>query len=493
MKCEHCLLEWNSPQTIQVLFCPICQKPLINIQKHFNDFESILLYLTTTYGMEILLDKKNTLLFIENYLSEGKREYNFMNMIYATNIMNMLFNTRCMPNAEQKSVIRQAHNQLCSLYGVSVLWTEYIIGCICKCFGMINDLEHSIIKIKQMAELHDGEAQYDLAIRYYHGKNIEKNIKKYLYWLNISARNGYSQSMYRLGQELWNGINCEKNETEAIRLLSESVPLKNKDAVCYIASDNKISQLVNIDITCFVKELILLKEELSVQQLLNLSSYYVNCGNVKMAVNLARIAYGLDEKYAWESYVSVLKIEKNSENEVLIFKILKEAALNGNDNAAQMLGYECEKAAKTKNEMLMAIYWYQLAANAGNLNTQLHLAKIYEQGLGIERDLEKAIDWYRIAAYNGSDLAKRKVSFKSNECIIQNIVIEFEDDRESVCKVKMLLNFRENDYLIIEDPENHEDLVARYEENHSIEGFEIRGVDENTENLVLQVYRKLSI
>ena len=68
MKCEHCLLEWNSPQTIQVLFCPICQKPLINIQKHFNDFESILLYLTTTYGMEILLDKKNTLLFIENYL-----------------------------------------------------------------------------------------------------------------------------------------------------------------------------------------------------------------------------------------------------------------------------------------------------------------------------------------------------------------------------------------------------------------------------------------
>ena len=134
-----------------------------------------------------------------------------------------------------------------------------------------------------------------------------------------------------------------------------------------------------------------------------------------------------------------------------------------------------------------------MAANAGNLNTQLHLAKIYEQGLGIERDLEKAIDWYRIAAYNGSDLAKRKVSFKSNECIIQNIVIEFEDDRESVCKVKMLLNFRENDYLIIEDPENHEDLVARYEENHSIEGFEIRGVDENTENLVLQVYRKLSI
>ena len=41
-----------------------------------------------------------------------------------------------------------------------------------------------------------------------------------------------------------------------------------------------------------------------------------------------------------------------------------------------------------------AVYWYQFAAEAGNINAQINLANSYHRGRGVERNADKALEWY---------------------------------------------------------------------------------------------------
>src|SRR5688572_3717473 len=48
-----------------------------------------------------------------------------------------------------------------------------------------------------------------------------------------------------------------------------------------------------------------------------------------------------------------------------------------------------------------AFYWYEKAAETGDVLEQYNLALLYEKGKGIEKHLEKAFYWYQNAAENG--------------------------------------------------------------------------------------------
>lgn len=488
MRCEHCFSEWQSPKAAQEIFCPLCHSPLVNIQEKFNSLEEVLLYLTRNYGIETLQNKQDTLQFIDYYLPDGKREYNFTNMIYAANLMETLFRLCNSPESMQRCATKQVVIQLCDKYGTSAEWADYVVGCICKCLGMVNCVDHSIIKIKKAAEQNNAAFQLELAERYYDGRDVERDLKKYLKWLERSAKNGYPAAKFLLGQELWNGANCEKNEAEAVRFLEEAIKSGNRDAICLIAASDEMQERCSIDIEKLVKSLIELKDELSVKQLLNLSWYYSNHNNVVMAITLVKSAYEKDEKMAWESYVRILRLDNTHENKILALKVLRDTATNGNAVACKMLGRQYENKASSESDMMTALYWYRRAAEIGDVDTQIHLAKIYEQGIGIQKNIEKAIYWYRIAAFNGSALAKSKVSYKSEDCIVQDLTLIFEDDSEQVCLVRKSITYQGKDYLVISDLEMQEKIVVRYIENSTADGFEIEETDESIENAVLQIY-----
>ena len=101
------------------------------------------------------------------------------------------------------------------------------------------------------------------------------------------------------------------------------------------------------------------------------------------------------------------------------------------------------------------------------------------------RDIDNAIYWYRVAAYNGSQYAKEKISYKSPNCIVETLTLVFEDDTELECRVLSAENYQGADYLIIEDPETKEYITVKYVETDTIEGFEIEQVDTKTEKIVL--------
>lgn len=487
MKCEHCESEWQSTGSEQVLFCPFCNSPLISIKEKFHYLEDVFLYLTKEYGIEMLRNKRNTLQFMEYFFPDGRREYRFTNMLYSSGFMETIFRIRNSPENVHNSAIKQVTIQFGDRYGISTEWADYVVGCVCKSLGMVNNVEYSIIKIRQLAEQGSSIFQFELAECYRTGRKIQKNVQKYLKWLECSAKNAYPIAMFQLGEELWNGLVCERNINEAIRLIKEAVKFGNRDAVCFVAGNAEIYNCCGLKLDTYIQKMLNSKRELSVKQLLGVIRYFVRKKDFGTAISLAEIAYEKDEKMAWGTYVEVLQLDNSRESRALSLKVIKEVATSGNALACKMLAEHCEGQAKTEQDMSTALYWYRMAAEVGDVDAQIRLAQIYECGIVVQKDIEQAIFWYKMAAYNGDQYAKSKVSYKSQDCIIDTITLEYEDDFEMLCQVEKAVSFEGNDYLILSDYETREKFVVYYMENNTIEGFEVKDVEETIEEEVLQM------
>jgi len=473
------------------MFCPFCHAPLIKVQEEFDDLGSALSYLVLEFGTDILRSKQNTLQFFEEFFQEGKREYNFLNNLYASGLMDTLFRLQNAPGAIQKSAARQVEKQLTEKYGASKDWSEYVVGCVCKALGIANNADESIISLRQSAKRGIPSAQVKLAKRYQTGQGVERDQEQYIYWLRNAAENGYIEAQFLLGMELYHGRACERNLSSSLIYLDRAAKSNNVDAMCLILSDIELQTLSVFNPKEIVQYLVERKNELSSNQLIQLSKYFENV-DLPQALGLAQLSYDKDAKNAWRYYVSLLRKVGTHESEATALKVTKDIAAEGNAIACLSLARRYEEQAKTENDMLTALYWYRMAAEVGELDAQLRLGEIYEVGRLVKQDVESAAYWYKVAAYNGSPYAKAKVSYKSPECILKTLTLIFEDDTELVCQVLSVVTFHGDDYLIIEDPETKERIPVKYTETDTIEGFEIEQVDEKTEKIVLSKFGGVS-
>lgn len=487
MKCVKCNSEWQPPRNIQSLFCPFCHAPLIEIQEEFADLSAALSYMALEFGIDILRNKQNTLQFLEEFFHEGKREYNFINNLYSSGLMDTLFRLQNAPSAIQKSAVKQVEKQLCEKYGTSKDWSEYVVGCVCKAIGVASNVDESIIGLRQSAERGDLAAQVTLAKRYQAGQGVERNQEQYIYWLKNAAEGGYTEAQFLLGMELYNGRACGKNISSALIYLERAAKSNSIDAMCLILSDIELQLLSVLDSQKIVQYLLEKKNELSANQLIQLSKYFEK-NDLTQALDLAQLSYDKDAKSAWQYYVDLLKKIGSHESEATALKVTKNIATEGNAIACLSLAQRYENQATTKNDMLTALYWYRMAAESGELDAQLRLGEIYETGKLVKQDIESAVYWYKVAAYNGSQYAKAKVNYKSPECIVQTLTLIFEDDTELECRVLCVLSHQGADYLIIEDPETKERIPVKYTETDTIEGFEIEQVDERTEKILISKF-----
>jgi len=74
-----------------------------------------------------------------------------------------------------------------------------------------------------------------------------------------------------------------------------------------------------------------------------------------------------------------------------------EAAVHGNVDALNNLGYLAHNGYGVRENQEEAIRLWRTASFAGHSESQWHLGKAHEDGSGIERDLAKAYAWYACA------------------------------------------------------------------------------------------------
>lgn len=67
------------------------------------------------------------------------------------------------------------------------------------------------LSIKSIADKGDSKAQFLLGLKYYEGKDVEKNHIQAFYWIEKAASNNYADAQFFLGNMYYEGIGCEKD------------------------------------------------------------------------------------------------------------------------------------------------------------------------------------------------------------------------------------------------------------------------------------------
>ncbi len=102
---------------------------------------------------------------------------------------------------------------------------------------------------------------------------------------------------------------------------------------------------------------------------------------------------------------------------------LEKAADQGNSKGQ----YELGNCYKEMGKSFQAAYWYKMAAGNGNAHGQHSLAECYENAIGLPQDCKQALIWYKKALSNGLQEAKSDVERVENILSHNN---EDEDDNE---------------------------------------------------------------
>lgn len=85
---------------------------------------------------------------------------------------------------------------------------------------------------------------------------------------------------------------------------------------------------------------------------------------------------------------------------------LEKAATEGDVQAQVRLGFMFDQGRGVRQDYAVARQWYEKAANQGNSSAQFNLGVMFSQGLGVQQDPVLARQWYEKAASQGNASAQ---------------------------------------------------------------------------------------
>ena len=120
---------------------------------------------------------------------------------------------------------------------------------------------------------------------------------------------------------------------------------------------------------------------------------------------LAEIQYRLDDA----EDANGLSNEPAAENGAETLRKFRQAAEQGDAQAAYSLGFACQFGLGVEKSPTQAFYWYREAASFGDVDATANVAACYANGFGVERDPVEAARWLRRAAELGDFEARRRL------------------------------------------------------------------------------------
>ena len=122
-----------------------------------------------------------------------------------------------------------------------------------------------------------------------------------------------------------------------------------------------------------------------------------NSGNKEYAL----VMYRVPDNYAGFTYVPISDEQKS--NNLEMRSLLNKKSLEASESASALNDLACMKASGIgiKKNMRMAVAHFMEASAKNNLFATLNLARLYQEGNGVERDIEKARNLYQRAFDTG--------------------------------------------------------------------------------------------
>ncbi|MDP3333952.1 MAG: tetratricopeptide repeat protein [Methylococcaceae bacterium] len=285
---------------------------------------------------------------------------------------------------------------------------------VIRAFNEIRDeavINNQVVKdIDDDEEDDEGERLYDLACEYEDGSNkVIPDLKKAFKLFMQSAELGYESAYFSLALAYFNGDGVKKDLNESLNWAMRSI-----ESGCiygyYVAADCFVEagmkeQASDMWRRCF-KELI--HEDLP--NVLGVYARHVSEGLVEQ-VHTKKIArlFGIVAKkesvrkayiWLWENQVTDSNFDDINDQDV---ECLRNAAEQGDAEAQFELGQMYKLGSGLEQDDEQALYWFSKAAEQGLPNAQYSLAEMYLNGCsgGLEPDDEQAVIWFRKAAEQG--------------------------------------------------------------------------------------------
>ena len=258
--------------------------------------------------------------------------------------------------------------------------------------GVNKDLKKAVELFTTAANQGHSQAQHNLGYCYQIGEGVEKNIEKAAGWYTVAANQGLPSAQYNLAYCYEEGEGVEKNLKKAVEWYTAAANQGYSDAQYNLAYCYEKGEGV----------------EKNLKKAVEWFTAAANQGLSDAQYNLG-VCYQKGER-----------VEKNMEKAVELFTA---AANQGHSHAQFYLGVWYDKGEGVEKDLKKAVEWYTAAANQGYSDAQYNLAYCYEKGEGVEKNLKKAVELFTAAANQGDSSAQYKLAlcYQKGEGVEKNL------------------------------------------------------------------------
>lgn len=250
------------------------------------------------------------------------------------------------------------------------------------------------------------QASIALALQYYNGSGVERNVPAAVKLLEPYAKKGDAESLYFLGKIYLNGgSDFENFQIEGMKFIQQSADSGFMPAMYFMASAYENGTGVDKDSAKALSYYKILADNGDKEGTYAYANMLYKEGNKQEADKWIKTAA---EKGHPRSMAKLAIMYKNGDaglekDEKKAVEIMTAAAQKG--DAMAMTYYAiwtgAGMAGLQKDEK-KAFEWFEKAANAGNIYSMYRTGYSYRKAIGIEKDYAKAMFWLQKAAANGN-------------------------------------------------------------------------------------------
>jgi TPR repeat protein len=264
-------------------------------------------------------------------------------------------------------------------FGTESFWADFRVEVgIAPKYGFPDDLETAAL----VGEL---EAQNNLGVLYYTGKNMEQDYEQAAYWFAKAAEEGFAVSQYNLGLLNMQGKGLERDDTLSFQWFLKAAEQG------YGIAQYRLSQ-------CYANGK---GTEFSIKNEYKWLKKAADSGNPLAQYNLGK--FSTEEILLKEIFGD--SDDPNSQVQKKI-KWLVTAAAQGYAPAQIKLGNYYQHGCGLKKDYKKAVSWYLKAAEQEYSRGQYYMGSCYYNGIGLKQNFKKAVDWFILAAEKGDSDAQ---------------------------------------------------------------------------------------
>ena len=286
-------------------------------------------------------------------------------------------------------------------------------------------------------------SQFIIGEKYHFGNGVDVDYDKAYYWYDKSSSSGYGRAFTRIGNMYYDGVGFSSDIDQAIKFWTSAADLGDGEAFFCLGKIYENKELPE-DEHKKAHQLYINSAELNfIPAFLKLGEMYYHGEGIdqdyekafywysKSASQGEAIAqYEVGQMYEDGVYVeknyskafnyylkssgnglkkSFIKLgyfhENGLVNNASIPKALEYYTLSA-DSSSPESQFRIGRIYGKKNNYKKEVYWYEMAANSGNLDALYYLGLSYQSGKGVGQDEKKAFEYFKKAAEKGDPEAQ---------------------------------------------------------------------------------------